>query len=184
MKKRKIFRIASLIIAASILTSFTIWVLYQEPGQNNNFPDSDYNFPDSDYNFPYVIDSANGEVFNFSEYSGKVVVLEFMTVICSFCLQQGKNLQHLYETIEDRFFEVIKVDIGGSSDAALLNYMETNAFTYHIAKDVGLTLSSQFSIPGTPTTIFLDPNGKVFTQTVGLSSISQLNNTIIAAYNA
>jgi thiol-disulfide isomerase/thioredoxin len=104
----------------------------------------------------------NGKGRRLSEYRGKHVLLEFWATWCGPCVWEIPNLQDAYRKYQSRGFEILGLD----NDE---DFEKTKAFVAE--KGIGWTQASResikdlitrrFRINSWPTTVLLDPDGKV-----------------------
>ena len=147
----------------------------------------------------FGVRSSSGEGFEFSMYQGsdaipvsefnysqlfpaeKPVVLNFWAGLCPVCRVDMPHFQAVYDQFEGDFI-FLGLDIGpfvglGSQQDARNLLRELN-ITYPAGYTHNSQAMRQFGINGTPTTVFLTPDGKVFRTWGGFMSQGQMANII------
>jgi len=128
-------------------------------------------------------DVLGGQKVRFSEVlaQGKPVVVDWWAGLCPICRAEMPKLEEAYNRYGDRVL-FIGVDIGpfvglGSEEdgRALLDEL---GITFPAGATPDATVMRDYRILGTPTTIFLKPNGEVIRRRAGILTEDQLNEFI------
>jgi thiol-disulfide isomerase/thioredoxin len=69
--------------------------------------------------------TLDGKPFDFSQYKGKVVLVDFWATWCQPCMDEIPNIRRLYEAYHDQGFEVVGVNL--DSPAALESWLAVNS---------------------------------------------------------
>ena len=143
--------------------------------------------------------ASSGDDFEFSMYQGrdvlpiselnyaqlfpaeKPVVLSFWAGLCPVCRVDMPHFQVVYDRFKDDFI-FLGLDIGpfvglGSHRDARNLLRELN-ITYPAGYVHNSRSLRKFGVTGTPTTVFLTPDGKVFRKWVGFLDQRQMTNII------
>lgn len=143
--------------------------------------------------------ASSGDDFEFSMYQGrdalpvdelnyaqlfpaeKPVVLSFWAGLCPVCRVDMPHFQVVYDQFQDDFI-FLGLDIGpfvglGSHQDARNLLRELN-ITYPAGYAHNSRPLRKFGITGTPTTVFLTPDGQVFRKWVGFMSQGQMTSII------
>jgi thiol-disulfide isomerase/thioredoxin len=110
--------------------------------------------------------TLDGQVFDWTEYADKVVLVNFWATWCAPCLAEIPRLKTLYEKYHDKGFEVVGISIDQSMEA-LERGLETHQFPWiNLAdekrKEAGqMTMSGRFAISAVPRCILVGRDGKV-----------------------
>jgi thiol-disulfide isomerase/thioredoxin len=127
------------------------------------------------------------EVFALGAGDGHPVVLVWWAGLCPICRVEMPELQEAYEEYGDQML-ILGVDIGpfvglGSEEEAraLLDELE---ITFPAGTTSDAAVMRDYRILGTPTTMFLKPNGEVFQQWAGILTEDQLDEFIGALFEA
>lgn len=134
-------------------------------------------------------DALAGQLVRFSEVlaQGRPVVLNFWAGLCPICRAEMPSLQEAHNEYGDRVL-ILGVDIGpfvrlGSRDdgLALLDDLE---ITYPAGATSDATVMRDYRILGTPTTLFITPDGEVVRRRHGIFTEGQLRGFIDALLEA
>ena len=138
-------RLTSLLLL--ILTLFSSSVIAQE---NTNFPAA----PE------WTLTDAQGNTVNLSDYRGKAVFLHFWATWCPYCKKVQPGLVDIYEKYQEQGLELVGISIRedeGAQPQAVLDKrghgFKTLLFGEQVAK--------QYKVRGTPTTFFIDRQGRI-----------------------
>ncbi len=139
----------SLMIAAVIGVSLLGggWYLMQIQGER-----MDFSIPDID-----------GNTVTLSDYSGEVVVLDFMATWCGPCKAAMPGLVSIYNELGDEFVMIsITVDPTSDTIPVLKEWMETYGATWIHARDLAdPPVTQQFEVSLIPTYVIIDRKGEI-----------------------
>ncbi len=114
---------------------------------------------------PFVMPDLKGNEVNLSNYLGrKVILLDFWSIYCAPCVEQMPGLIELYDTYNDRGLEVFGISLDSHFNARRLNkFVEgyERRIPYPIIHDARSEIRRMYGISTLPTTIIVDPSGKV-----------------------
>ena len=106
--------------------------------------------------------------YDFSEYRGKVVLLNFWATWCPPCRREMPSMERLYRKYQDKDFSVIAVNQMEDEDKifAFTGALETQ-LTFNILLDTQSTVSQNYDVRGLPTTYLIDKQGRIRYRAVG-----------------
>ena len=106
--------------------------------------------------------------YDFSEYRGKVVLLNFWATWCPPCRREMPSMERLYKKYQDKDFSVIAVNQMEDEDKifAFTGALETQ-LTFNILLDTKSTVSQNYDVRGLPTTYLIDKEGRIRYRAVG-----------------
>ncbi len=114
---------------------------------------------------------------HFSDFSGKIVVLNFWASWCKPCEQEASELQEAYA-----FYNGDVIFLGADyvdTEPEARTYLKKFQITYPNGPDMGTKISQMFRITGVPETYFIDQQGVVYYVKVGpFISLDEIKNII------
>ena len=122
----------------------------------------------------FTLSSLSGETIKLSELKGKPVIINFWATWCGPCLLEMPNIQKLYEKYPDQF-EVLAVN-AGESERTVQKFVDAVGLTFIILLDVDGEVQQQYWIKGYPTSYFIDKDGIIRFQHIGLLTEAQLSD--------
>ena len=190
-----------------VKVSTDIAIIEEKSTVNNSNKSSDVKSPDSQtgktnsnsnttaIDFDFI--DFTGKSRKFSEFRGKVVLLDFWATWCAPCLADIPKLKKLYEKFKDKDFEIIGMDaetIGDEAEEPDPEFAkETQARARQIVSTRGVTWTQAtsatavpvatkiFNVKALPSKILIDKKGKIIA-TIGqkddlIALVEKLLNT-------
>lgn len=117
--------------------------------------------------------SLDGDRIRLSDQRGKVVVLNFWATWCSPCRVEMPDLQERAQRWPDRLV-VVGVDFD-EPEVDVRAFRDELGLTFPLVLDPGAQVQELYRIVGYPTTVFIDEEGFIRIQHVGLMSPDQLD---------
>ncbi|WP_066223745.1 TlpA family protein disulfide reductase [Formosa haliotis] len=108
--------------------------------------------------------SINGDNINLKDMRGKVVLIDFWSIVCAPCITEMPHIQEMYDKYRDQGFEVIGLAADGdSSKDRVLEIIKKQGATWPQSldkgKDVVVSYHSLLNIKGYPTVWLLNKEG-------------------------
>lgn len=107
----------------------------------------------------FEVTLVTGETVKLSDYKGKKVLLNFWATWCGPCIQEMPAFQRLWEDYPDDFV-LLAVNCGETEDEVKA-FVEENGYTFHIALDEDLAVSSIYPASSIPLNIIVDEEGYI-----------------------
>ena len=122
----------------------------------------------------YVLTDAD-----FSEFRGKVVLVDCFATFCQPCLQEIPHLAQIHEKYNSS--EVVVISVGSSSDSAikLRQFMQDHNMTWRVARDT-VGVFDKYNVQYIPTLAILSQSGTVHFQESNVVDASTLSSEIDA----
>jgi cytochrome oxidase Cu insertion factor (SCO1/SenC/PrrC family) len=129
----------------------------------------------------------SGEVFNISDFQGKVVLLETMAVWCPKCLQQQKEVVKLQRSLADQSdLVLVALDIDPNEDSAILSsYTQKQGFNWYygvasaaLRDEIANLYGTQFLNPPSTPMLIIDRQGQAHPLPFGIKSASDLQSAL------
>lgn len=121
-----------------------------------------------------VVD-LNGERHRLADYEGQGVLLNFWGTWCEPCEREFPAMTRQYEQFKEQGVQIIAVNFA-QSDFEVKRYVENMGMNFPVAIDKTKSVFTAYSIGPLPTSIFIDPNGKVKRIELGEMSEKQIAN--------
>ena len=115
-----------------------------------------------------------GQVVDLSQYKGKVVYLDFWASWCSPCRQSFPFMNDLQSRYGKDGLVIIGVNVDENRKDAD-SFLQNMTADFKVVYDAGGTLAESYKIPGMPTTLLIDRQGKVRDTRIGFHA-SQKDN--------
>lgn len=97
----------------------------------------------------------NGKPASLSDYSGKVILLNFWATWCGPCVEELPALERVYEKLKDSGFVVIGVAID-DTESDVIEYRDQYKLTFPLIIDHSGLAKRSYGIQGVPETFVLD----------------------------
>lgn len=108
----------------------------------------------------FVLLDLNGEEYQFSDYAGKGVFLNFWGTWCEPCKREMPYIERQYQHYKNLGVEVLAVNVG-ESNIAVENFAKEYGLTFPILLDKKLEVLNAYGVDPLPTTFLIDKNGNV-----------------------
>ena len=102
----------------------------------------------------------NGEKHQLSDYKGKGVFLNFWGTWCKPCEREFPLMDKQYQVYKDQGLEILAVNIG-ESDFAVQKFIDRKGLTFPVLIDDKKSVMETYKINPLPTTLLINPNGKI-----------------------
>lgn len=116
-----------------------------------------------------VQDSSDG-VWKLSDFRGKPVVLNFWSSTCPPCMEEMPLFQQFWEKYgsEVEFMIVNLTDGYNDTFASAMEVVTENEYTFPVYFDTAMEGAIAYSIRSMPMTFFIDANGVIVTEYLGM----------------
>ena len=108
----------------------------------------------------FVLQSVDGERIELKDLKGKGVFLNFWGTWCGPCKQEFPYMANQYEVFKDRGVEIVAVNVA-ESNIAVKNFMNAYGVNFPVAMDKDRQVTEAYDIGQLPTTLLVNPEGKV-----------------------
>lgn len=101
-----------------------------------------------------------GTSFHLADYVGKVVMIGFWASWCPPCRQEMPILQEVYDRYKEKGLVFIAVNVGEDKSTAQ-RFVAGGGYTFPVALDPKGKVEKLYDVPGLPTLILIDRQGRV-----------------------
>lgn len=107
----------------------------------------------------FTLKDTSGKTVSLSDFSGKVVIVDFWATWCPPCKESSRELEKLHRKYGDRGVVVLGVsmDSGGGASQKIKDFAGRYGLTYRMLIDDGKT-SQSYAVRSIPVTYVLDKN--------------------------
>jgi peroxiredoxin len=112
----------------------------------------------------FTLKNINGEDVKLSSLKGKVVLLNFWFIGCTYCIAEMPYIQAVKETWTKKELVVLAVNIQDSADQ-IKAWLASKGYTFSLL--IGSGVDSLYKVTTAPTTFFIDANGIIQKSQVG-----------------
>ena len=114
----------------------------------------------------FSLKDLNGKVRHFSDYRGKLVIVNFWATWCPPCRMEIPSMERAYEKLKNRGFVILGIDVG-ENWSSVAPFAEQMKMKYPVLLDRNSTVSRKWGMIGLPTSYVIDPHGRVVDVLVG-----------------
>ena len=116
----------------------------------------------------FELQDMDEEMVRFSDYRGKVVLLNFWATWCPPCIREMPSMERLHQQVDAESFKVIAVNQMEDADEvfAFTGQLEIDP-TFEILFDTTSEVSQSYAVRGLPTTYLIDKKGNIRYRAVG-----------------
>ncbi|MDD8019840.1 MAG: redoxin domain-containing protein [Acidobacteriota bacterium] len=123
---------------------------------------------------PFELKDLEGKDVKLSDYSGKVVILDFWATWCSPCLSSFPGMKKLveeYQKTPDVAFVFVNCwQDEDNKEQVVKDFLEKNQYPFYVLMDTTNTVTSAYGVSGIPTKFVIDPKGKIKFKVVGFEN--------------
>lgn len=115
----------------------------------------------------FRLEDINGDIFSLSEYSGKVIILNFFATWCAPCRMEMPGFNRIQAEYKDDV-KVIAVNIGGESLSRVRKFADANKLIFTVAIDDGSVGNLYGPIRAIPVTVIIDKKFDIVKKYIGM----------------
>lgn len=108
----------------------------------------------------FTLKDLKGNSRSLKDYRGKIVLLNFTTTWCPYCVKDIPNLKKLYTTMKGKNFELISIYVA-ESPKRVAAFAQKNSLPYTILVDPEATVARTYGVRGVPMKVVVAKSGIV-----------------------
>ena len=116
----------------------------------------------------FQLEDMDGEKHSLESYRGKVVILNFWATWCPPCRREIPSMEALHQAFRDEAFAILAINEWETEDHvfAFMGQLPVEP-SFPILLDLDSEVATNFGVKGLPTTLLLDPQGRIVYRAVG-----------------
>ena len=116
----------------------------------------------------FQLEDMDGETYSLESYRGKVVILNFWATWCPPCRREIPSMEALHQAFRDEAFAILAINEWETEDHvfAFMGQLPVEP-GFPILLDLDSAVATSFGVKGLPTTLLLDPQGRIVYRAVG-----------------
>jgi thiol-disulfide isomerase/thioredoxin len=116
----------------------------------------------------FALEDMDGKAHALQDYRGHVVMLNFWATWCPPCVREMPSMEAIFQTLQGRPFMVLAVNQWETPDDVFPFLGQLEVFpSFPILHDPDGEVAAAYGIQGLPTTLIIDPQGRVVYRAVG-----------------
>jgi len=116
----------------------------------------------------FALEDMDGEVHRLSDLRGKVVMVNFWATWCPPCREEMPSMEAIYQALHDQGFQVLAVNQWESPDQVFPYMGQLDVYpSFPVLFDRDSSVAEAYGVKGLPTTVLVDPQGRVVYRAVG-----------------
>ena len=125
--------------------------------------------------------TSSGNVIAVHSKEKRPLLINFWATTCSTCLKEIPHLMNLYEELHPQGLEIVGVSMSYDPPSQVMEMVKRKKIPYPIVFDLEKEIMHAFGMqrPLTPTTILIDPQGRIVLRKLGMPDMLQLKEKII-----
>ena len=128
------------------------------------------------------LERADGSTFHLSELRGKVIVVNFWATWCLPCRLEIPHFNRVAAEYKDRGVEFVGISVDETGWKAIEEFEKEIPIGYPVVLDSENKADAAFGpLVGLPVTVFIDRQGRIVQQSIGITDIDTLRENIEAA---
>lgn len=115
----------------------------------------------------FTLQNINGENVSLSDFSGKMVILDFWATWCPPCKEEIPHFIELYEQYKDKGLAVIGIALDQGGVGVVKPFVQKYGIQYPILISDGQAAKAYGGINSIPTTFIIDSDGNIRKKYIG-----------------
>ncbi len=122
------------------------------------------------FDYDFSIQDMNGKIIDFNTFKGKTIFINIWATWCGPCRVEMPSIQKLYDRVnhDEIIFVMLSVDDPKGKNK-ILKFIADRQLTLPVYQPAS-PLPEELDVPSIPTTLVIDPNGKIVSKKVGAAN--------------
>ncbi len=108
----------------------------------------------------FTLKGLTGKPWKLNDYRGKVVLLDFTTTWCPYCIKDIPNLKKIHSQYTPQGLEFVAIYLQ-ESEKRVSSFATKHSIPYNILLDPDARTSNLYGVRGVPTKIVVDRDGTI-----------------------
>jgi thiol-disulfide isomerase/thioredoxin len=131
----------------------------------------------------WELKDVDGKPVNFSQFKGKVVVLDFWATWCGPCRSEIPGYGKLQEKYKDKGLVIIGVSLDQEGPAVVKKFIGDFHMNYQVVMGDDAVVEAFGGVDGIPTTFIIDRTGKICDKKVGAMVTAEYEKVLLQYLN-
>jgi peroxiredoxin len=128
--------------------------------------------------YDFTLKGTDGSYLRLSDYTGKVVLLNFWDTWCAPCRMEIPDLKELHSRYSQDGFVVIGIALGRNGEQKVRSFVQQSGINYPVVIASREMLSAYGGVASIPTTFLLDRDQTIHKRYIGLQRKATLEQEI------
>jgi thiol-disulfide isomerase/thioredoxin len=114
----------------------------------------------------FKLSNLEGQTISLSSFLGKPIFINFWTTTCGPCVQEMPYLQQIQNDWASKGLIILSVNLGEDADR-VENFIRSHNYSFPVLLDSQYVVAGKYNVRYTPTSIFIDTEGKIKADIIG-----------------
>ncbi len=114
----------------------------------------------------FELPNLDGNKVKLSDFTGKVVVVNFWATWCPPCRKEIPSMQRAWNILKEKDVMMLAVHVGGTEDK-VWTFLTDFSVEFPVLIDKTSKVSKAWPLVGLPVTFIIDPKGKIALRAIG-----------------
>jgi len=126
----------------------------------------------------WELKGVDGKLVKFSDFAGKVVILDFWATWCGPCRMEIPGFIELQKQYADKGLVVVGVSLDQDGASVVKTFMDKTGIIYPVVLGDETIVCAFGGVEGIPTTFIIDRNGRIVGMHVGYTEKTEFESEI------
>jgi thiol-disulfide isomerase/thioredoxin len=127
----------------------------------------------------FALQGLDGKTVDFSQFQGKVVLVDFWASWCRPCRMSIPDLNSLYQKYSPKGFEVVGISLDNGGVTKVQKFADEIGISYTVVMGSKEIVKSWDTGPAIPVAFLVNRDGEIVGKYVGLQDKTKLENEIL-----